>query len=183
MEFGSTVALLFASSAVPTANSALPDADIAHVIQLAVAPVFLLSGVGVMLTVFTSRLARIVDRSRVLEERLQSAAPPGPPSIFPELDVLSRRARIIDIAIALTTLTGLFVCIVIAALFVSLTSLQLTRMVSAIFVLAMLAFAIAFMLFLVEVLIGTAHLSGSRASLRRKAAPTQRAPGHEIKGI
>jgi hypothetical protein len=182
MEFGSTVALLFASSAVPTANSALPDADIAHVIQLAVAPVFLLSGVGVMLTVFTSRLARIVDRSRVLEERLQSA-PPNPPSIFPELDVLSRRARIIDIAIALTTLTGLFVCIVIAALFVSLTGLQLTRMVSAIFVLAMLAFAVAFMLFLVEVLIGTAHLSGSRASLRRKAARTQRAPGHEIKGI
>src|SRR6202158_3880531 len=51
--------------------------NVAHVIQLAVAPVFLLSGVGVMLTVFTSRLARIVDRSRVLEERLEGAEPHG----------------------------------------------------------------------------------------------------------
>lgn len=46
--------------------------NVAHVIQLSVAPVFLLSGVGVMLTVFTNRLARIIDRARVLEERLQA---------------------------------------------------------------------------------------------------------------
>jgi hypothetical protein len=151
MEFGSTVALLFANWAVSSANSALPDADIAHVIQLAVAPVFLLSGVGVMLTVFTSRLARIVDRSRVL---------------------------------VLATLTGLFVCVVIAALFVSLAGLQRTGMVSVPFVLAMLAFAVAFSLFLLEVLSGTAYLSRSRPRLSRKAAPpSPRALDHEINRI
>jgi hypothetical protein len=86
MEFASTVALVFASSAVPAANAALPDADIAHVIQLAVP-----------------------------------------------------------------------------------------------FMLAMLVFSIAFMLFLYEVLTGTAHRSRSRS--RRKAALAQRAPDGEVKGI
>jgi hypothetical protein len=84
MEFASTVALVFASSAVPAANAALPDADIAHVIQL--------------------------------------AAP---------------------------------------------------------FMLALLVFSIAFMLFLYEVLTGTAH----RSRPRRKAALAQRAPDGEVKGI
>ena len=43
---------------------------VAHVIQMAVAPVFLLTGVGAILTVLTNRLARIIDRARILEERL-----------------------------------------------------------------------------------------------------------------
>ena len=152
--------------------------DIAHVIQLSVAPVFLLSGVGIMLTMFTSRLARIVDRSRVLEEWLQSNAQPYPhPSAkCRELDTLSRRSRIIYAAIALSTLTGLLVCIVIAALFVSLIGHQLTGLVALLFVLAMLAFAAAFVLFLYEVFIATAHISRSRAlAPRADAAPTKRA--------
>jgi hypothetical protein len=149
--------------------------DIAHVIQLSVAPVFLLSGVGIMLTVFTSRLARIVDRSRVLEERLQFKAQqhPHPSAIGRELDTLSRRSRIIYAAIASSTLTGLLVCIVIAALFVSLIGHQLTALVALLFVLAMLAFAAAFVLFLCEVLIGTAHVSRSR-ELTPRAAATSR---------
>jgi hypothetical protein len=46
--------------------------DIGHVIQLAIAPVFLLTGVATKLTVLTNRLARIIDRSRVLEDRLET---------------------------------------------------------------------------------------------------------------
>jgi hypothetical protein len=53
---------------VPQAESQVTA--IAHVIQLAVAPVFLLTGVGAVLAVLTQRLARIIDRARVLEERL-----------------------------------------------------------------------------------------------------------------
>jgi uncharacterized membrane protein (DUF485 family) len=137
--------------------------DIAHVIQLAVAPVFLLAGVGIMLTVFTGRIARIVDRSRVLEERLQSTAEPDPSSIRRELDTLSRRSRIVDAAIALTTLTGLLVCVVIATLFVGLLAHRLAGLVAVLFVMAILAFAAAFVLFLCEVLIATAHVSRARA--------------------
>lgn len=115
-----------------------------------------------MLTVFTNRLARIVDRSRVLEERLQSAAQPDPLSIQRELETLSRRARIVDAAIASSTLTGLLVCVVVGALFLGLIARQLTAPVAVLFVLAMLSFATAFVLFLFEVLIGTAHVSRSR---------------------
>src|SRR5258705_5728013 len=66
---------------------------IVHVIQLAVAPVFLLSGVGVTLTVLTNRLARIIDRARSLESSLPSTAEPAAASMREELRVLSRRAR------------------------------------------------------------------------------------------
>jgi hypothetical protein len=50
--------------------------DVAHVIQVAVAPVFLLSGICGMLSVLVTRLGRIVDRSRTLDERLETAADP-----------------------------------------------------------------------------------------------------------
>src|SRR5258706_3349492 len=68
--------------------------DIAHGIQLAVAPVFLLSGVGVTLTVLTNRLARIIDRARSLESSLATTAEPAAARMRDELRVLSRRARL-----------------------------------------------------------------------------------------
>ena len=68
--------------------------DIAHAIQLAVAPVFLLSGVGVLLGVLTSRLARIVDRARIAEAKLDAAATEGERrDLHGKLRVLARRAR------------------------------------------------------------------------------------------
>src|SRR6187455_527507 len=94
--------------------------DIAHAIQLAVAPVFLLSGVGVLLGVLTSRLARIVDRARIAEAKLDAA---GTDDERRDLDlklaVLARRARYINIAITLITITALCVSLVVALLFAS----------------------------------------------------------------
>lgn len=75
---------------------------IAHVIQLAVAPVFLLTGIGAMLAVMTQRLSRVVDRARVLE-RLLPGNPPGSPAIHEELATLSQRAKLISTAITLCT--------------------------------------------------------------------------------
>ena len=51
------------------------DVAVAHAVQLAVAPVFLLTGIGAFVAVMTNRLGRVIDRSRVLEERLEVAAP------------------------------------------------------------------------------------------------------------
>ena len=67
-------------------------AALGHVIQLAVAPVFLLSGVSGLLGVLTNRLSRIIDRARVLEERLVTAVPVGQEQIHGELRLLSHRA-------------------------------------------------------------------------------------------
>src|SRR5204863_9073944 len=81
--------------------------DIAHGIQLAVAPVFLLSGVGVTLTVLTNRLARIIDRARSLESSLPTTANTAAVKVHEELGVLSRRARLIQRAITLSTTCAL----------------------------------------------------------------------------
>ena len=84
--------------------------DVAHAIQLAVAPVFLLSGVGVILGVLTGRLARIVDRARAAEDgRDASRARHARGDLDAQLRVLARRARHINIAITLITITALFV--------------------------------------------------------------------------
>ncbi len=133
--------------------------DVAHIIQLAVAPVFLLSGVGVTLTVLTNRLSRIVDRARVLEERLPDASKQVKTGLHTDLDTLARRARFINWAITLTTCCGLLVCLVIQTLFVGyFLSLDLSQTIALLFIVAMLAFVIAFVCFLREIFLATSSL-------------------------
>jgi hypothetical protein len=137
--------------------------DIGRVIQIAVAPVFLLSGVGVMLTVFTNRLSRIVDRARVLEERLSFADKHHVGEIQSELGALSVRSRMIDVAITLGIAAGMLICMVIVALFMSdMFSLNLSVWIAVLFMVAMLAFIGAFLGFLREVLIATTSLRVGR---------------------
>jgi hypothetical protein len=132
---------------------------IAHIIQLAVAPVFLLSGVGVTLTVLTNRLSRIVDRARVLEERLGEALESAKAGLHDNLHILARRARFINWAITLTTSCGLLVCLVIMALFVGyFLRLDLSETIAVLFIVAMLAFVVAFVSFLREIFLATSSL-------------------------
>src|SRR4051812_43744533 len=106
--------------------------DIGHVIQLAIAPVFLLTGVATMLTVLTNRLGRTIDRTRVLEDRLRE----GPnPDYFEELTVLYHRWKLINYAITSSTACALLVCLVIATLFLGdTTDLPLDRYIASMFV-------------------------------------------------
>ncbi|MGH7832990.1 MAG: DUF2721 domain-containing protein [Candidatus Binatia bacterium] len=85
---------------------------VAHVIQLAVAPVFLLTGIGAILAVMTNRLGRIIDRARVLEARLDGASPEVLGPLRADLATLSLRAKLIGRAITLCTATALLVCTV-----------------------------------------------------------------------
>ena len=93
--------------------------DIAHAIQLALAPVFLLSGIWVFLGVLTNRLARIVDRARNLENELRHPEARDPERIRNQLAALARRARCINIAITLGTIAALLIALVVALLFAS----------------------------------------------------------------
>jgi hypothetical protein len=95
------------------------DVAVAHAIQLAVAPVFLLSGIGTILAVMTNRLGRIIDRAPVLEEKLDGASAEILATLRADLAILSRRAKLISRAITLRTTTALLVCTVIAVLFMS----------------------------------------------------------------
>jgi hypothetical protein len=130
-----------------------------HAIQLAVAPVFLLSGVSAMLAVLTNRLARIIDRGRQLEAGLPRTAPETAPAIRDELSVLSQRARLINWAISLCTVCALLICAVIISLFLGpFLQLDLSAVVAWIFIGAMVALCSALVSFLREIFVATRHL-------------------------
>jgi hypothetical protein len=126
--------------------------EIAHLIQLSIAPVFLLTGIGTLLNVLSGRLARIIDRARVLEQQLDTPDPPHTATIVNELRVLEKRGRLIYHAIKLSTTSALLVCFVIMALFASSMLRYSTRLVvSGLFIAAMLASIVSLTLFLREV--------------------------------
>jgi len=131
--------------------------DVAHIIQLSVAPVFLLSGVGVTLGLFTNRLARIVDRARALEERLAQRR--DDPELLVGLHVLARRARYINLAITLGTISGLMVALTVVLLFAhALIGASLSTVIALVFAAAMLTLTAALLVFLIEVRLATATL-------------------------
>jgi hypothetical protein len=132
---------------------------IAQVIQLAVAPVFLLTGIGAILAVMTNRLGRIIDRARVLEPRMESASPEILALLRADLASLSRRAKLIGRAITLCTTTALLICTVIAILFLSaFLHFNATIPVALLFVAAMLAFFLGLLSFLREIYVATVTL-------------------------
>jgi MFS family permease len=134
-------------------------ANIAHTIQLAVAPVFLLSGVGVLLGVLTNRLARVVDRARPLEDRHGRASGPEADDLRRQLAWLSRRARLMNTAIALSTCCALLVAIVVGLLFASaFVRFNLALPVAGLFIAAMAALVGALVTFLLEVRLATRTL-------------------------
>ena len=135
-------------------------AGVAQVIQAAVAPVFLLAGVAATLNVLASRIGRIIDRARIVEDRLDSATPEISRDLHARLRVLSRRATLINRAIALAVLSALLVSLVVAALFVSaLLRMDLVLPIAVAFVIALLSLAAALLHFLREVFIATGSLT------------------------
>ena len=94
--------------------------NIGHAIQLAVAPVFLLAGVGALLAVLTNRLARIIDRVHFIERQLETVVSAEQREENARATVsLARRARFIHWAISLCTTCDLLVCVVVAMIFIS----------------------------------------------------------------
>jgi len=139
------------------------NADIGQVIQLAVAPVFLLSGVGVTLGVLATRLARIIDRARHLEQFVPAHDGQTREQALAELHTLSRRARLIHQAITLCTTCALLICLLIADLFVGAAlGLGLAVVTAGLFVLAMLALIGGYVSFLREIFLATHSLRFGR---------------------
>jgi hypothetical protein len=135
-------------------------ADIAHLIQVALTPIFLISAIGVTLNVFTNRLARIVDRARALESDLgQAGHRADGRDLHSALIVLERRARYMNLAITLITLSALFIALVVVMLFVNaFVRWELSAFIACMFILSMLALAAALSAFLIEVRIATNSL-------------------------
>lgn len=134
--------------------------DIAHLIQVALTPIFLISAIGVTLNVLTSRLARIVDRARSMEDQLRRPDHQADGrDLHGELGVLARRARFINAAITLITLSALFIALVVVMLFVNaFLRWDLSAFIACMFILSMMSLAAALLSFLIEVRIATTTL-------------------------
>ncbi|WP_372761928.1 DUF2721 domain-containing protein [Pseudoalteromonas sp.] len=129
----------------------------AKVIQTAVAPVFLITGIAATLGVLSNRLARITDRARLLERRLKvSTDEEFNLSLTIELRALLKRSRCIHIAFSLSVLSALLVCAVVMLLFLShIQSINLGVTIGSCFVAAMALLIFAFMSLLGEVFLAT----------------------------
>ena len=138
----------------------LQTENVAKLIQLALGPVFLISGVGITLNMLTSRLARIVDRARTLEAQRESTSNENKlASIDEDLKVIFRRARHINMAIALGTTSAFLTALVVTLLFASeFTPLAVGGVIAAMFVASMACLSVSFLLFLFEVRIATKSL-------------------------
>ncbi len=138
----------------------LPTTAIAHAIQLAVAPVFLLTGVASVLSVLTNRLGRIIDRSRSQHSKLLSLNKEKQvKEIHDELAVLTKRTRFINWAIGLCTTSALLICSVIAILFLgSFIFLNMAIPIALLFVVAMLSLILALLFFICEIYLATAYV-------------------------
>ena len=120
--------------------AAMPLGDIAHVIQLAIAPVFLLSAVGSLLVVLTNRLGRVVDRRRLLLARAPGLDAATTACANDELAHLDRRVRLIYTAVVAAVACALLICMLIAAAFIdAFVRFDLGRIIAVLFVLAMVA--------------------------------------------
>ncbi len=125
---------------------------IASQIQLAVAPVFLLAGVGAILNVLASRLARVVDRARNLHAASASLDPVEREEAALELRLLARRIKAANLAIICCTASALFVCVVVAILFIAEpTRLGAARLIATLFIIAMGLLIAGLILFLQEI--------------------------------
>lgn len=141
-------------------TSILPDtpalAQLAEIIQLAVAPVFLLAGLGAFLNVCAGRLARIVDRARRLEPRILESRGEEHDRLILEVRMLDRRIKVVNQAIFTTVLSAVLISLVVILLFMAfLTGYRFGTAIALLFIAAMACTAIGFAIFLHETRLGT----------------------------
>src|ERR1700691_610329 len=128
--------------------------DITHVIQLAIAPVFLLTAVGTIIGVMSNRLGRAVDRIRLLEGRLREMSEDDAKETHRELNVLARRMRLIYISIGLAVICAILVSMLIAITFIdAFLAIDLSRIVGLLFIIAMFTFIGSLIIFLREIFV------------------------------
>ncbi len=128
---------------------------VAEIVRLALAPVFLLSGIGAFLNVCAARLSRIVDRSRDIEPMLLASRGAEHDRWLAELGILDRRMHLVSWATALSVLSALLTCLVVALLFAAtLTRTQFGTAIALLFIASMVTIGTGFAVFLLETRLG-----------------------------
>jgi Protein of unknown function (DUF2721) len=127
---------------------------ITHAIQLAIAPVFLLTAIGTIINALTGRLSRAVDRRRQIEEVLPNVEGEARTNLEDELPFLAQRIMITIRAIALAVISALFVCLLIGTAFAAaFVSIDLSRPVALLFIAAVVALTASLLFFMREIML------------------------------
>lgn len=125
--------------------------EIAAIVQLAVAPVFLLAGIGAFLNVCAGRLARIVERARSVEPQLLGSRGAEHDRLRGEIRILDRRMALVSRAIWLSVLSAVLTCAVVVLLFAgSLLKAEFGTTIALLFIVTMIALGLGFAVFLLE---------------------------------
>ena len=138
-------------------------ATVANVIDIAVAPVFLLAGICGLLMVLTNRLGRTIDRSRSLQAtEFEIISEQHKSAIQRERNSLARRIKFSNFAISMAVSSAILVCLVIVALFLgSLIEANVSALVASLFIVCMVLLGLAFCSFLLEILVSIRTLRSS----------------------
>jgi len=136
---------------------------ISHSIQLAVAPVFMLTAVAALLGALATRLARIIDRARTLEEKLEADEVKHLDDIHSELKRLRQRGRIVNTSMILLTLSAVSIGATVMGLFlVETVASSSSAIVPWTFLGGVFLFVLALLCFLVETLLAGKSLNFGR---------------------
>lgn len=126
--------------------------DLIPTLQLAIGPVILISGVGLILLSMTNRFGRVIDRGRILTEDLRHAPRAVRPKIMAQLRILSRRARIVRAGIALAGVSVLLAAVLVIALFLgALLELDMAAIIVILFVVCMLSLIVSLLMFISDI--------------------------------
>jgi len=142
----------FASTFLPMINTMIEIHSVSEAIRDAVAPVFLLTGIGSILGVLIGRLGRSIDRARFLTD-----APEEKRERFKdELRIIVRRTKWLRRAIAAATFAALCICVSIASMFLSVeTGLRLPHLVMVSFIISMASLIFGLLCFLREIVLAS----------------------------
>ena len=136
---------------------------VSQLIQLSVAPVFLLAAVGGILNVFTGRLSRIIDKVEKLDAENRQHRDDLAERQKERRDSLAKRMRNMNLAILFCTITGLLVATVIVIMFSSaLLEFDESILIATLFIIAMLSFILSLTLFLKEIFLTTAFVKSKQ---------------------
>lgn len=143
---------------------------LSHAIELAVAPVFMLTAIAGLIGALAHRLGRIIDRARELEQRMQDGRfidQPAAEATYAELHRLKLRGRVVNTSVALLTLSGMMIGATVISLFLGETTVtRASQLVTATFLAGVVGFVLALLCFLAETL-----LAGHTLKFRDRPPP------------
>lgn len=127
-------------------------AELVPILQTAIGPALLISGVGLLLLTMTNRLGRVVDRARLLVQQLPDSPAELRPRRLAQLPILWQRARQIRLAIAFASTSALLAAVLVVVLFVSaLLRVEDAWLISALFILCMGTLIASLLVFLRDI--------------------------------